>query len=58
MRGFLILLVAVLMAFSIAGGAAALTVNKAEGTTYDTQAIADSLTYGYDGWDGSHCNLQ
>ena len=46
MRGFLILLVAVLMAFSIAGGAAALTVNKAEGTTYDTQAIADSLTYG------------
>jgi hypothetical protein len=33
MRGFLILLVAVLMAFSMAGGAAAFTVNTVDGTT-------------------------
>lgn len=46
MRGFLILLVAVLMAFGMAGGAAALTVNKVDGTTYDTEALTGFSTSG------------
>jgi hypothetical protein len=46
MRGFLILLVAVLMAFNIAGGAAALTVKKVDGTTYNTTALTGFSTSG------------
>ena len=46
MRGFLILLFAVLMAFSIAGGVAAFTVYTVDGTTYDTQALTGFSTSG------------
>ena len=46
MRGFLILLFAALMVFSIAGIAAALTVNKVDGTTYNTTALTGFSTSG------------
>jgi len=46
MRGFFILLVATLMAFSVADGAAALTVNTVDGTTYNTKALTGFSTSG------------
>ena len=46
MRGFFILLCAVLMAFGSAGSAVALTVNFVDGTTYNTEALTGFATYG------------
>jgi len=46
MRDLSIFLVAVVMAFSMAGGAAALTVNTVDGTTYNTTALTEFSTSG------------